>query len=131
MGGSRSLLGMGGSSRSTGPNQGLGAGPGKQGTPENTQFQKDALHPKELNAGDIAGTLPAEEEAPKGDATVPVRAGSEAALQRMAEKVETDLLPAEYRERVIQYMESLRRPAGAGQESEGTGAEKGGQTEGR
>jgi len=131
MGGSKSqaaLLGVKGGSGSTGPREGLGAGQGRTGTPEDTKFQKDSLHPRELNAGDIVGTLPAEEEAPKGDANVPVRAGSEAALQRMAEKVDTEVLPAEFREQVMRYMESLR----AGRtESEGAGTEKGGQTEGR
>jgi hypothetical protein len=149
------LLGMRGSSSSTGPQEGLGAGTGNAGTPEDTRFKKDSLKPRELNPGQIVGTLPADEEAPRGDVSVPVRTETQAALQRMAEKVDTEVLPAEFREQVLRYMESLRAassppsppegaasspaspPEGAaaggaaGTESGGRAAEKGGQPEGR
>jgi len=144
-GGAKSgLLGMRGSSSSTGPQEGKGAGQGRAGTPEDTKFQKDSLKPRELNPGQIVGTLPADEEAPKGDVSVPVRTETQAALQRMAEKVDTEVLPAEFREQVLRYMESLRAPSSppsppegaaaggaAGTESGGRAAEKGGQPEGR
>ena len=124
------LLGVSkGSGSSTGPQEGIGAGTGKSGTPEDTNFKKDSLHPRELNPGDIVGTLPGEEDAPTGEATVPVRTDAQTALQRMAEKVDTDVLPAEYRDQVLKYMESLRArvpPEGAAVEGE-----KGGPTEGR
>jgi len=102
------MLGMKGSSRSTGPNEGQGAGARDSGKEEGTNFQKKSLHPKELNPGQIVGTLPIDEEAPRGDVNVPVRVESQAALQRMAEKVDTEPLPAEVREQVLRYMESLR-----------------------
>jgi len=116
-----------GSSNSTGPNEGLGAGTGRPGTPEGTNFnRKEQLHPKELNPGQIVGSLPIDEEAPKGDVSVPVRAATPEALQRMAEKVDTEVLPAEYREQILRYMESLRRaapqPTGAAPSPLGPGA---------
>jgi hypothetical protein len=115
---SSALLGMrGGSSRSTGPNQGQGQGKRDGGTPEDTSFKKETLHPREMSPGQIVGTLPVEGEAPKGEAQVPVTTMSREALQRMAEKVETEVLPAEYREQVLRYMELLR--AGTAPETEG------------
>lgn len=89
------------------------------GTPEDTRFKKDSLKPRELNPGQIVGTLPIDGEAPRGEAEVPVRPEPEAALRRMAEKVETEVLPAEYREQVLRYMELLRgaRPAPQGEKS--------------
>ena len=97
------------SSPSTGPNQGLGMGQGKAGRPEDTKFKKESLRARELNPGQIVGALPVDEVPDKGEAQVPVRQETQAALQRMAEKVDTETLPAEYREQVLRYMESLRR----------------------
>ena len=99
-----------GSSGKTGPSQGQATGQRDPGTPEPTNFsKKDSLHPKELNPGQIVATLPTDEEAPKGEAKLPVRVESQAALQRMAEKVDSEVLPAEYREQILRYMESLRK----------------------
>ncbi len=105
------MLGMRGSgSGRTGPGEGKGIGQRDGGTPEPTRFEKKRLPPNELNAGQIAGQLPVDGEAPKGEARLPVRMESRAALQRMAEKVETEVLPAEYRDQVLKYMELLRTP---------------------
>ena len=98
-----------GSSNSTGPNEGQGAGQRDGGTPEDTKFKTEKLSPRDLSQGDIVGSLPSEEEAPKGEAALPVKQLTAQALQRMAEKIESEALPAEYREQVLRYMESLRK----------------------
>ena len=117
--------GLGGSG-STGPNEGRGSGPRDGGAPEDVKFDPKRLRPNELNPGQMIGSLPTDEPAPKGDVQVPVRMETREALQRMAEKVDTEVLPAEYREQVLRYMELLRRPAGTGTSSVGEGAEGGG-----
>ncbi len=120
----KGLLGMKGASLSTGPQEGLGAGQRNPGTPEDTKFQGKRLRPRELNPGQIVGSLPADDPAPKGDAQVPVRPISQEALQRMAERVESEVLPAEYREQILRYMELMRQPAaGAGGGVEGEDAQ--------
>ncbi len=122
---------MKGGTGQTGPSEGRGAGLRDPGTPEDTKFKKETLHPRELNPGQIVGTLPVEGEAPKGEVRTPVRPETAEALQRMAEKVETEVLPAEYREQVLRYMELLRRPAGPGAgESKGEGGDAGGEPAG-
>jgi len=97
-----------GSGRSTGPQEGLGAGQGNPGEEEGTKFQPDRLRARELNPGDIVGTLPSGEEAPRGETSLPVRQATAEAMQRMAERVANEPLPAEYREQVLRYMELLK-----------------------
>ena len=118
---------MKGSSLSTGPQEGLGAGTGKKGTPEATNFdRKSQLHPRELSPGEIAGVLPGDEESPAGEARLPVSTVSRADLEAMAEKVDNEVLPAEYREQIRLYMESLQQPASSGSGSgSGSGSESG------
>ena len=123
--GNAGLLGLKGSSSSTGPNEGQGMGQRDPGTPEGTKFETKRLRPQELGQGDIVGTLPSDEETLKGDVQVPVEAPSRADIERMAEKVDTEVLPAEYREQIRQYMESLLRSqpgSGTGGEPPGSGS---------
>ncbi len=108
-----------GSGRSTGPREGLGAGQGNPGEGEGTKFNPDRLRARELNPGDIVGTLPSGEEAPRGETALPVRQVTAEALQRMAERVANEPLPAEYREQVLRYMELLKGSA----DTEGKGGE--------
>lgn len=106
-----------GSSNSTGPNAGIGAGDRPPGSPEDTKFKNEKLGARELNQGDIVGSLPSDDQAPKGDAALPVRTATVQELQRMAEKVDTEALPAQYREQVLRYMESLQKGAGGSAET--------------
>jgi hypothetical protein len=124
---SAGLLGMKGagasrsSSGQTGPNPGLGVGQRDPGTPEDTKFQRKDIHPNELGPGQITGVLPTDGEAPKGEVQVPVVGETQAALQRMAEKIDTEVLPVEYREQILRYMESLRQTLEGEKVPEGEG----------
>jgi len=98
-------------------------GPRDGGTPENTKFETKRLHPNELNPGQLVGQLPANEPAPKGEAQIPVRGPTQKTLQEMAEKVDSEVLPAEYREQIYRYMELMRGPAeDSGKSGEDAGA---------
>lgn len=105
---------LGGSSQSTGPNQGIGAGARDPGTPEDVQFQKTQIHPNELDAtGKIVGTLPFEGDAPTGEALLEIQKIVKASQAR-AEKVEREAIPFEQKRLVRRYLQSLHTPAGDG-----------------
>jgi hypothetical protein len=114
-----------GSSLSTGPREGLGAGQRDGGTPEDVKFDTKKLPANELGPGELVGALPVEGEAPKGEARLPVRVNPQAALQRMAQKIDSEALPAEYRRPVEDYM-NLLRGAVPEKKSEGGNAEEAG-----
>ena len=116
-------LGGKGSSLSTGPNEGLGAGQRDGGTPEDVKFDTKKLAANELGPGELVGALPVEGEAPKGETKLPVNVDPKTALQNMARSIDSEALPAEYRKPVEDYMNLLR---GAVQEkkSEGGNAEE-------
>src|ERR1041385_5875975 len=130
--GGAKLLGMGagarGKSSSTGPSPGLGMGQGSSAGGGPTNLEKKKLNASGIQPGTPVGVLPSEEPAPRGDAQLPVVGASPEALRKMAEKVDTEVLPAEVREQVLKYMDLLRKPAG-GSGGEATGGAAAGEGE--
>ena len=115
---------------STGPNEGIGAGPGNPGQKEDVKFEKSQLHPKELDpTGKIVGTLPFEGEAPTGESILEIK-NIMTAAQSEAEKVERQAIPSEYKDLVRRFQDSLRNPEKQ-PESSGDDAQDGANSEGR
>ena len=102
---------------STGPNGGIGAGERGPGRPEGVKFnQKSTIKANELGPeGTIVGTLPFDGEAPTGESLLKIRQIMTSA-QSSAKKVERQAIPAEHRDTVRRFQESLHRgvtePAG-------------------
>jgi hypothetical protein len=115
------LLGMKGGQGSgrTGPNEGKGSGQRDGGTPEDVNFKTMKPPTTALAPGQTIGELPSDEPAPKGEATLPVHPDPGTAIQRMGEKVDSEPLPAEVRQRVRDYMDILRGGRGAAEEGGG------------
>jgi hypothetical protein len=93
-----------GSSRSTGPNQGLGQGTRDGGSPEATSFQRDHLRAKSLGARGVAvGTLSAEGPSLIGEPRIEKSAAVDAAVRELSEEVEKEPLPVEHRESIQKF----------------------------
>jgi hypothetical protein len=95
-------------SRSTGPNEGIGAGPRPPGTPEATTFRKERVAAKELGGrGELAGEFLTEDPAARGEVTVQKGGAVEQAVRELSEEVEKEPLPVEQREQIRRFHELI------------------------
>lgn len=115
------LLGSSGPSPG-GANEAQASGDRGPGRKEGVTFQQTQIHPNELDpSGTIVGELPFDGEAPTGESLLKIQKIITSG-QASAEKVERQAIPAEYRDLVRRFQDSLRQPAEGGA---GSGAAKG------
>jgi hypothetical protein len=97
-----------GSSLSTGPNQGIGAGPRPGGTPEKTAFKREQIRTRGLDPrGQLVGSFLTEGPSATGEVTLQKGGALEKAVREQAQQVEQEPLPAEQREQLQRFHELL------------------------
>ncbi len=117
----QSLLGGASSGSSAqGGREAKASGPRGPGTRENVSFsEKSKINANELDpTGTIVGTLPFDGEAPTGEARLKIREIMTGA-QDGAQSVERQVIPAEYRELVREFQESLHEAASTDDAADG------------
>ena len=105
-----------GASLSTGPNQGIGAGPRPGGTPEENTVKRDQIRARGLDPrGQLVGSFLTEGPSATGEVTLQKGGALETAVREQAQEVEKEPLPAEQREQLQRFHELLL--GGEGEES--------------
>ena len=110
--GSQGSTGASGSSAGnrSGPNSGQANGAGPGARPETNDFEREKPGAGSgVGRGQIVSAFTAEGEAERGDVRAPRSPEFAAAVRDLAEEVDSEPLPVEYKEIVEKYYESLLR----------------------